>query len=345
MADNDENEFIYSDRLGGWNIVYPSKVYDSSVDRSKETKEQGIQSAILLLGIGSLLGFLFLSTVFKSTFGISSFWAFLIVLIVVGVIAVYVFRFGIFKEDDKLEEYHNEDTSDLGKFYDILNGIEEVLTIGKTEIPCYKLVTGGYRVCIKLKHGSSDAVKRINSKDFMEDVGNILGAYNLIYDQTTMGEKYENTPEYEEYIGKLNKIKNKKLQETLLRIAEYNIAVSNDTCLVDCTYLIIDCKNSYQKYNMSSAISDIIRLFNGLKLVYSDMLFLTHSEFIEVCKDYYGVEVIDLSTIRSVMVDRNILTNYSDLVSTVAVETVDGRIIHYDKVMEEFLKITNVKDL
>ena len=116
LADNNQNYYAYSDKLGGWNIVYPSKVYDSSVDRSKETKEQGIQSAMLLLGIGSLLGFLFLSTVFKTTFGISSFWAFLIVLIVVSVIAVYVFRFGIFKEDDKLEEYHNEDTSDLGKF-------------------------------------------------------------------------------------------------------------------------------------------------------------------------------------------------------------------------------------
>lgn len=344
MGTNNE-EFRYADSVGSWNIVYPTKVYDSTVDRSKETKEQGVQSALLLLGIGSVMGFLFLSTVFKSVFGLSSFWAFLIVLIVVVIIGSYVFRFGIFKEDDKLEEYNNEDTSDLGKFYDILNGVEEVLPIGNSEIPCYKMVTGAYRVCIKLKHGATDAVRRVNSKRFIEDVANILGLYNLSYDQLTMGEKYEDTEECATYRTNLNNVENPKLQETLMKIFEANVSESIRSCKVDAAFLIIECKNSYQKYNLMAAISDIIRNFNGTKLVYSDLLFLTHKEYTDVCKDYYGVEVIDLSTIHSVMVDRNILLNYSNLISTVSVETVDGRIIRYDKELEDALKINNVKDL
>lgn len=340
-----ELEFNYQDELGSWNIIYPIKVYDSSVDRSKETQEQAVQSAILLLGLGSLLLFLFLNSVFKATFGISSFWAFLIVLVLVSVISIYVFRFCIFKEDAKFEEFTREDTDNLGRFYEILNGVEDSVKLGRYIIPLHKFSNGQYMCCIKLRHGSSNAVKRVATKEFMEDLSNILGRYNLVYKQLIMGEEYEETPEYEEYISSINKMSNKKLQKTLIDIATYTITKSNAMSLVDCTYVLVYAKNSYQKYTLATALADIIQLYQKTKTVYRDIDFLDSTKFIEVAKKYYGVDVIDLSTIRATTPNRNILMQYGDFVGTVSVDTVDGRTIHYEDVLKDYLTITNVKDL
>lgn len=342
---HDEIQYNYQDEAGGWNIIYPIKVYDSSVDRSKETKEQAVQSAILLLGLGSLLLFLFLNSIFKATFGISSFWAFLIVFVLVSIIGVYVFRFGIFKEDAKLEEFTTEDTDNLGRFYEILNGVEDSLKIGKYTVPLRKFSNGQFMCCIKFRHGSSNGIKRIATREFMEDLANIIGRYKLTYKQLIMGEEYEETPEYQAYIGKLNNIENKELQKTLLNIATYTIQKSNAMSLVDCTYIMIYAKNSYQKYTLANTLADIIALYQKVKTVYRDMDFLDAEQFVGVAKKYYGVEVIDLSTIRATTPNKTILMQYADLVGTVSVDTVDGRRITYEEVLKRFLEITNVKDL
>lgn len=340
-----EEKYLYADEIGGWNITYPIKVYDSSVDRSKETREQGIQSAIGLLALGSLLAFLFLNSVLKSTFGLSSFWAFLIVLLVIGVIAIYVFRFGIFKEDDKLEEFNQEESDNLGKFYEILNGVEDYIKVGSKKVPCYKYSNGRYAVCLKLRHGSSSQLQRVGTKGFMEDIANILGRCSLSYKQLTMGEHYIDTPEYDEHVRKLNNMDNKKLQQSLIRITEHQIEKSEEKSLVDVTYIIIYAKSSYQKYAIASAVHDILKEYRRTKTVFRDYFFLTHKEYIEVCKEYYGVDVIDLSTIRATTPNKDILMNYKHLVGTVNVETTDGRKINYEKVLQEYLDVSNVKDL
>lgn len=343
--DTNNSDYNYQDELGSWNIVYPIKVYDATVDRSKETREQATQSAILLLGLGSLLLFLFLNSIFKATFGISSFWSFLIVLIIVSVIGTYIFRFVIFKEDAKYEEFTREDTDNLGRFYEILNGIEDNLKIGNIHVPVHKFSNGQYMCCIKLRHGSSNAVKRVATREFMEDLGSILCKYKLTYKQLIMGEEYEETPEYEEYINAINNMENKELQKHLINIARYTINKSNMMSLVDCTYIIIYAKNSYQKYTLATALADIIQLYQKTKTVYRDMDFLAQDKFIQVTKKYYGVDVIDLSTIRATTPNRTILMQYGDLVGTVSVDTVDGRTIQYKQVLQDYLKITNVKDL
>ena len=329
--------FNYSDDLGVWNIVYPSKVYDASVDRSKETRQQGIQSALALLVIASVITFVLLSKVLKTTFGLSSFWAGLLVGLVIFIVALYIFRFGIFKEDAKMIEFNNENNADLGRFYEFLTGAEEYIDAGHVQIPCHKMITGSYAVCICLRHGSATASKRRATKQLLCSVFDILGSNNLSFKQLIMGEIYEETENYTRYINSLNNVKYSQLQRTLMSIAQQHLEVASAHNLVDSTYLMVYAKSSYQRGALASACMEIQGLLNQPNTVFRDVSFLSGSDFINVLKEYHGVEVIDLSTIRLTAPTQTALTQYSSLVSILKIITTDGSSIEYPEAIQDIL--------
>ena len=337
--------YEYEDSLGGWNVVYPIKVYDAGVDKSKETKEQGTKSALSLLIIGCVFAFFFINSILSNTFGIGSFWSFLIVFSAVSTIGVYIFRFLIFREEDKLLEFENEDNDNLGKFFDLLTGNEGKLNLSTISVPYYKYVDGSFAVCIKLRHGSSDRTKRYNTQYVMQEIANIMGRYRLTYKQFIKDENFDESLEYQTYINKINRIEDEIFRSYIREMSSYMFDISRQISLVDCTYIIIKARNAYQKYQLGLAIQEIKSLLDKTPTVYRGYDFLNFEEYIELCREYFGVDVIDLSTIRATNPTRDLLMNYRKLVNVVEIELADGTYIKYKKHLEDALSNPTIKDL
>ena len=342
---SNKTKYEYEDSLGGWNVIYPIKVYDAGVDKSKETKEQGTKSALTLLVIGCVFAFFFINSVLSSTFGISSFWSFLIVFSIVGTIGVYVFRFFIFKEEDKLIEFENEDNANLGKFFELLTGNEGKLNLSTVSVPFYKYVDGSFAVCIKLRHGSSDKIKRYNTQYVMQDIANILGRYKLSFKQFIKEENFSESIEYQTYINKINRIENEIFRSHIREMSSYMFDLSSKISLVDCTYIIIKARNAYQKYQLGLAVQEIKTVLDKTSTVYRGYDFLSFEQYIELCREYFGVEVVDLSTIRAITPTKDVLSNYRKLVNVVEVELTDGTYIRYKKHLDEVFNNPTIKDL
>lgn len=345
MKNRKSQDYEYSDSLGGWNIIYPSRVYDAGVDHAKETKEQGFRSALILLGMGCVAAFLIISSILKSTFGLSSFWAFILVGLVISIIGVYIFRFFIFKEEDKLEEFSNEESDNLGKYFNLLTGQESYIDMGQFRIPFYKYSNGSFAICMKLRHGSTTVDKKYNTRRVMMQVADIIGRYKLNYKQLIKEENFQESNEYKAYIDKINNIKDERFRGVIREIATYNFEKSKAESLVDCTYLIIKAKNAYQREQIGRAILEIKSLFDRTPTVYRDYSFLDFNEYIELCREYFGVDVIDLTTIRTTTPDRDVLSAYRNLVYTVEVILDRGKSISYDDKFEKPFITPKIKDL
>ena len=343
--EDNSDDFEFSDGQSFWNIVYPVDVYNPATDKSKETRSEGFRSGISLLILGCIALFAFLNSIIKTTFGVSSFWAFLIVAIVVGVIATYIFRFFIFKEEEKSQEFKNEDNENLGRYFDLLNATEGTIDIGYSNVPFYKFMNGQIAVCLKLRHGSTDALRRSVSRDVIHDIIDVLGKNNLSFKQLIMGENFEDSEEYKKYVAKLNDIQNKDFQKNMMLIAQHMFAISRSRSLVDCEYLVIYGKNSYQKYAMASALQEIVSILKTTSTVYRSYEFLDYLQYIEVCREYYGIDVIDLSSIKANSSNMSILNQYYKAVHTLQIETTDGAKIVYKDNIKKAIELPNVRDL
>lgn len=345
MRKRKSQDYEYNDSLGGWNIIYPSRVYDAGVDHTKETKEQGIRTALILLLMGCGVLFLLLSSILKSTFGLSSFWAFLLVGILVTIGGIYVFRYVIFKEEDKLEEFLNEDTDNLGKYFNLLIGQETYMDVGGLKVPYYKFNNGSFAICLKLRHGSTTVDKKYNTRNVMTKIYDILGRSKLSFKQIIKEENFQESNEYRAYIDKINNIQDEKFRGIIREIATFNFEKSKAESLVDCTYLIIKAKNAYQREQASHAILEIKQLLDKTPTVYRDYSLLSFEEYIELCREYFGVDVIDLTTIRTINPSRDILSAYRNLVYTVEVILDKGKSISYDEQLEKTFITPKIKDL
>lgn len=333
----------YKDDEPEWDIIYPNRVYDAVNDRAKQTKMEGFKSGMSLLCIFSVIGFFALSALLQNVFGISGFWALLIVLIFVLLIAVTVFRFFIFKEDDKLEEFENEDWSNLGRYFQLVNDTEDVEVFGKLEVPMYKFMGGQFAVCLRLPHGSCDAVKRKETKFFMEDIATIIYKNNLSYKQIIMDENFTESREWRNYTNRLNNMQDSNMKKYAIEIADFVGKTAEDRSRVDCTFIIIYGKNAYEKQYMAAAVYEILAEFNKTNTVFRSIDLLKYLDFINVCIRYLGIDTLDLSTVRATGVNAKVLAQYYDLVQTVEVETTDDYKIVYDSSLTK--KIAKVKDL
>lgn len=344
MSDDFKKNYNEEDEES-WDIIYPSHVYDIKTDRAKDVKAEGFKSGMTLLVFFSFLGFLALNAILKNSFGVSSFWAFIIVFILISVIAVIVFRFVIFKEDERVEEFENEEIANLGRYFKLINTTEDTEDIRNLKIPTYKFISGEYATCLRFTHGSCDALKRVETRTFMEELITIIGRHNLDFKQVIMDEVFDDSQEYRDYINIINNIEIPEMQRNARLIAEGLLSMTRNYSRVDCTYIIIYARNSYEKQFLISAIVDIDRLYKRSRTVYRNMELLPYKSFIEVCKQYLGVEMIDLGTIRTTGANSRILAQYANAVETVEIETLDGSKIQYKSKTIDKAVNSKIKDL
>lgn len=343
MNEKETQKFKYHDNRGGWEVVYPRAICDPVTEKKQEQKTEGIKVGAFMLFVGLIIAFFILDSIIQNAFHISSMWSAIVIIILLIIIGVYIFRFFIFKENEQYREFQEEDTDTLGRFFDLSNSKEDVKRINGKDIHSFRFDNGSYVCCIKLIHGSYDVVKRATSKEVMIKIYNILGKYNIDFSPFIGSEKFSETQDYLKYMETLNNIQHIKYQQMLNAKAKY-IFKETENCYVDTTYLLLYPKDLNQRLYMYDALREIFNILNSYNTVYRDYKSLTYSEYINLCEEYHGVDVIDLSTVKSSYYNKSLI-DYINKVGIVEIGFFDGTRMEYNDEVRKLKKNDKLKDL
>lgn len=343
MTEKETNRFKYNDNRGGWNVVYPKSICDPTEDKKQEQKSEGIKVGAFILLVGLVVAFFILNSIVQSTLKISSVWSMLVIIVVLIIIGVYIFRFFIFKENEQYREFQEEDSDTLGRFFNLSNTKEDVKRINGKDVYSFRFDNGSYLSCIKLIHGSYDVIKREVTKDVMIKIYNILGRYDINFSPLIGSEKFSETQDYLRYMETLNNVQDIKYQQMLNAKAKY-IFKETENCYVDTTYLILYPRDLNQRLAMYDAVREIFNVLDSYNTVYRDYRSLNYAEYINLCEEYHGVDVIDLSTVKSSYYNKSLI-DYINKIGIVEIGFFDGTRMEYNEEMNRLKRNNKLKDL
>lgn len=276
-------------------MKFPLNVQKSAARAGKVTGGDKVKLS-LLLGIALFAGINLFTIPFFSSMGIPWYIPFSIIGILYGMIFVLVFRFAVFKENDKLAEYEGFSSDSFAKYYGIRN-IDSGETL-ENKVPIFEFGNGTHVVGLVLRYGSNDDSKAVQTRMALEEIYNIIGKQNLDFSYICSTEDFSKSKEYAEYMRKSRKIKDMKLAKPVIDMAQMAVNIAEESSNVETSTILIRTRSNYQKYELESVLKSIMKVLTDLRTCFRSVEFLSKNSYLELIEDFYELEAIDLSLMR-----------------------------------------------
>ena len=286
------------------NYFYPDDV-DSTQEKAGKVSEGELSKLFFTaLGLIDLVGVFTLPT-FLENLGIGFFGSLLILIVINLLLFMTIFRFVVFDENKKAREYRAHTSDNFARFFKInKNTIETIEVPGYGEVQLFQYNNGHYLVALRLRYGSSDTEKAINTREAYERIYRLLGQYRMEFKLLSTSENFRESAEYARYRERQNKSKYKELSNRIFEnLMKYTDAYSNVTM----NTLLIRTTSKGQTLDLPLVLSEIVRHIEMYNTSIRGVEFLEFPQFIEFVREYYVLEAIDLSRLKDME------QNYSEL--------------------------------
>ena len=326
-------------------MIHPLNVYQKTAQAGKldaRSKQSFIIGMFLILNI---ISFFIIYGIMKNFFGLGFGWAILVQLILLILISIPLFRFVIFDENEKIREHRSADSDSFSRFYKIGKDSQSELELGRNQkINIYEATNGATVLCMRLRYGGNNVRKAKLTKLVLNELFRILSYNSLEYDTVVTSEEFSDTRESEALLNRVNKGPDLELRHTMLTVTTNLLEQSKHLSCVDVDYIIVRAKTESQKADLEVALREIINLFSTNPSAIRSFEFLNQKQFLDVCRIYYGLETIDLTMLKSIKPDPELIDAYMKYVKVCSIETTSGTIFENDNSINRYLS-TNAKEV
>lgn len=277
------------------NYFYPDDV-DSTQEKAGKVSEGELSKLFFtFLGLFDVFG-IFAFPTFLENLGIGLFGSILILVILNIILFLTIFRFMIFDENKKAREYRAHTSDSFARFFKInKNTIETMEIRGYGEAQLFQYNNGHYVVALRLRYGSSDTEKALNTREAYERIYRLLGQHRMEFKLLSTSENFRESAEYARYRDRQNKSKYKELSNHIFEnLMKYTDEYSNVTM----NTLLIRTTSKGQTLDLPLVLSEIVRHIEMYNTSIRGVEFLEFNQFIEFIREYYGLEAIDLSRLK-----------------------------------------------
>lgn len=286
---------------------YPNDI-ETKVSKAGSAKEnEKIQLFLFFLAFANGLAVLTVPQFLKGL-GIPLIGSLLLLVVLNCLLGSVIFRFFVVKEQDRVREYDAYENDSFARYFKVGKDVSHVIDVrgyGPVEVLEYE--NGTHMVALRLRYGSNDDEKVIKTKEVFTKIYRLLGKEDLEFKVVNFNENFRESSELEKYVRKVNKSEYKDLNLRILN----NMLTYSEQSNVMVTTILIKTRKKHQRYDIDITLANIMAMLPGeTKCAFRSKNFLTHREYVEFAREYYGLELIDLSMVKSMEPNLNELKSY-----------------------------------
>ena len=279
-------------------MIYPYNVHREVKEAGKATGQDLSRFfGFLMLILGVVIYFI-IDFVLSTLIGDNTFLTAVITLVLVFFIGYYVFRFFVFREDEKMAEFKGQERDTFARYVRIRKDTEQSVNVLNNKIDCFEYTNGSVFCVLQFKFGGNDTEKAKNTFLLFRKIIHIIGDNGLEFRMTDMQEDFFHSEEYRNYEKHLNEIPDKKLARTLIYMADHMLQTSKRLGNTSTVYIEIIATNSYKLLDFETALNQIMTVTQRMRTAIRSVTYLDLQSLLEYMEQYYNMEVIDLSTMK-----------------------------------------------
>lgn len=310
-------------------MIFPKNVSQQIRDAGKTSGQEKIGLFFSFSAFLCVITFPYFQSIL-SKIGFGFIGTLLTQLAIMGIVLFFVFRIFIVNEKDKIKEYEGSQKSSLDTYFN-LRDKEYVDTVETA--PYFEYSNGNLAVFLNLTYGYNTNNKKVGNEAFLTSVINESLKYNMVVRVYNTPEVFEESPECKSYLKNLSNIEDDRLRTMMGEFINYNLKYCNNFSELMSTTIIIQTTNPYQLDNLGLVIKKILESYSSSRTSIRGLEFFGKEKLRAFLRDYYRLEALDLSGLKSVEVDKKILSKYRKFVKVHEINLKDGKTIMKDKLI------------
>lgn len=312
-------------------MIFPSDVNNYIQNQRKIAGENKIQLIITLFVIGNLAGFFILHYVFVNLLGFSGSIATAVQVVILIVIGILVFRFAVFDENAKRHESEGYESDSFAKYMNVRKDNDITLEVGGNTVHAFEYSNGNIVCVLELKFGSNDNVKAVATRGLYQSIVHSVLSYGFICRVIDMTEDFKNSAEYSNHIARLNKIADTQLRMCNFAITNAIMSMCNEKSNTDVIYVMLQSRGRNQKEDLDGLLRELNRIFEAQISAFRSIRYLDINGLLEFFRQFYKIEAIDLSMMKTVELSKEIDDDFANVVSIYSLTGNSGKIYKSQK--------------
>lgn len=305
-------------------MIFPRDINKRIADKGKIAGDNQVQLIITLAALGNFFGFFLAGWINRALFNGGLLTTVLILLVFNAIVGVFVFRFFIFDENAKIQEYKSSENDSFSKFVRVRKDVEHTLkTPGKT-VSATEFANGSLAFTIEMKFGSNDDATAESTREVLQQL--MLVAHRATFETRccVMSENFERSEEYQKHITFLNGVPSKILRNALIRMSEAIMEEHHQKGNASCIYFTVRSLANYQRAELEDVLKGFLKVFEENVTAFRSLKFLDSEELVQFFTEFYGVSAIDLATSHAIDLANNIDEDFRNIIKLVSLQATDG---------------------
>lgn len=272
------------------------------VTNSKETKVSLYKNSKAFLAYGILIavtiGSMFLTTPYLMMLLGFNFHMSLILHIAFFIFAaIQIFRYMVFDERKKVREEKSSKGYNISRYWKIRkdSAVQIKSKMYEREYTAMEMTNGSMFFVLQIKHGGIKKNSAIKNKDYLNKLINQIMKEKLMFQMIIMDEPYYRNPFFDRITARVGRYENKKFVRLMLNIYDFIKDIVREQGSVPTEYIIVRTTQMSQRYILDTIIDNIVTTEKSFQYDFRDVSILDEKEIIEFVRDYFQLEILDLS--------------------------------------------------
>ena len=177
-------------------MIFPINVHRRAVNARKLVAQDKTAITVQLFVIANIGCFFLMKFLFGTFLGLGVGWAILAQLILFTAIGILIFRYIIFKEDEKIQEYNDEQTDSFARYLYVRKDNVTQLSCAEQAITAFEFTNGCLTTTMLFRFGSNNDAKAKSTYEVLNRMYGLISSYNFKFCTDTMPEVFTNSLEY-----------------------------------------------------------------------------------------------------------------------------------------------------
>lgn len=321
-------------------MIFPIDVHRKATNTKKLVGQDRTAVFMQLFFFANVVCFFVLRVVLSSLIGAGIVVVLIVQLAIFIVVGITLFRYVVFREDEKIREYNNYEGDSFTKYLYLRKDSEEVFDINKLKVCVFEYENETATCTMCFRFGSNDNVKAKHTRLALEHIIGLVNSMGFEIRFVNMPENFKNSIEFKQHVAGINSVEDKNLAKNLRDILDENLKTSYAECNVDVMYMTIRSVASYQRYELESVLRGILKTLEESVNCFRSVTFLEMDELLEFYKEFYTVAAIDLARMRALDLAGDLDDRYKKVVALYSLRSTEGKTYRADKSLEQVFNVS-----
>lgn len=298
-------------------MKYPINI-KSELNR-EQTKRQDTKTFLIYMSIMGVIGLVFvLNALIRKFIPRFPFILSLIISLTISLALFFVvFKYFIFKEDEKLKKLEKQNSESFARFYSLSKDVKERVKLpNNQEVPIFEYKDGNFAFVLEFKFGSNSNGYTVDQTfKCLENIMNVLCKNNYYFQVIVSPEDFIKSNEYNDYVNKVSSAKvDKNYTNTMLNIINNMVSASVNTTNVNTIAIVARTRASYQKHSINLVMHNILDTMWTYRTGFRSIQFLDGFKYRDFLTSFYGLGAIDLSKYETESNDLALKEKYARII-------------------------------